>query len=61
MNYTPTSVCIDKVAGPYGRILYFLVGTSGHFDVADKVDASLGQAWGVSPADGATIFTHGRK
>lgn len=59
--YDPRSVCIDKIAGPYGRILYFLVGTQGHFDVADKVDVVLGQAWGVSPVDGATIFTNGRK
>jgi hypothetical protein len=59
--YSPDSVCIDKAAGPYGRLVYFLVGTTGHFDVADTVDATLGQAWGVSPADGVTIFTKGLK
>ncbi|MBI5268965.1 MAG: hypothetical protein HY856_04740 [Burkholderiales bacterium] len=59
--YVPTSVCIDKVAGPMGKLVYVLVGTSGHFDVADRVDPTLGQAWGVSPVDGTTIFTNGRK
>ena len=59
--YTPTSVCIDKVAGPYGQLLYVLVGSSGHFDVAAQADADLGQAWGVSPVDGTTIFTRGLK
>lgn len=59
--YTPSSVCIDKVAGPYGKLVYVLVGTNGHFDIADRVDATLGQAWGVSPVDGTTIFTNGRK
>ena len=59
--YTPDSVCIDKVAGPYGRLVYFLVGTTGHFDVSSTVDPTLGQAWGVSPADGTTIFTKGLK
>lgn len=59
--YDPSSVCIDKVAGLYGKILYLVVGTAGHFDVADKVDATLGQAWGVSPVDGTTIYTNGRK
>lgn len=56
--YTPESVCIDKTAGIYGRILYVLTA-KGHFDISDKVDATLGSAWGVSAADGMTIFTKG--
>ncbi len=59
--YTPSSICIDKVAGPYGRVMYFLANDKGHFDVADRIDATLGQAWGLSPVDGTTIFTNGRK
>lgn len=58
--YTPTSLCIDKTTGAYGKILYFIVD-KGDFDVADKVDSVLGQAWGVSPADGTTMFANGRK
>jgi hypothetical protein len=58
--YTPTSVCIDKAAGPFGTILYVVAG-KGHLDIADKPDATLGSAWGVSLADGATIFTKGVK
>jgi len=58
--YNPSSVCIDKVAGSYGKILYF-IADKGSFDVADKVDSQLGQAWGVSPADGTTMFANGRK
>jgi hypothetical protein len=58
--YTPTSVCIDKAAGPFGTLLYVLTD-KGHFDISDKVDAALGSAWGVSPADGTTIFTKGLK
>jgi hypothetical protein len=60
LSYTPTSVCIEKVAGGLGTIMYFIAG-KGHLDVADKVDATLGQAWGVSLADGTTIFTNARK
>ena len=56
-----TKASIDKVAGPFGKIMYFLPNDKGHFDVADKVDATLGQAWGVSPVDGTTIFTNGLK
>lgn len=58
--YPVTSACVDKTAGSLGKILYLIAG-KGHIDVADKVDATLGQAWGVSPADGATIFTKGLK
>ncbi|MFO1340846.1 MAG: hypothetical protein U1F53_21945 [Burkholderiaceae bacterium] len=58
--YEPTSLCIDKTSGTYGKILYFIVDKGG-FDVADKVDSALGQAWGVSPADGTTMFANGRK
>lgn len=57
---TVSSICLDKVAGPYGKILYFIAG-KGHFDVADKVVSGLGQAWGVSPLDGTTVFTNGVK
>ena len=59
--YDTPSICLDKTAGPFGRIMYFLVGTSGHFDVADTISPDLGQAWGVSPVDGSTIFTKGLK
>ena len=59
--YTTNSVCLDKTTGPYGRILYLLVGAEGHFDVSNVVDATLGQAWGVSPVDGTTVFTKGVK
>lgn len=59
--YDTTSICLDKTAGPYGRIMYFLVGTSGHFDVSDTVSPDLGAAWGVSPVDGTTVFTKGLK
>jgi hypothetical protein len=58
--YAPISVCIDKVAGTYGKLLYVVAG-KGHVDVSTQVDATLGSAWGVSPADGATIFTKGLK
>jgi hypothetical protein len=60
-DYMPTSVCIDKVAGLFGKVMYFIANDKGHFDVSDKIDADLGQAWGVSPVDGATIFTKGLK
>lgn len=59
--YKPLSVCIDKASGPFGKIMYFIANDKGHFDVADKVDADLGQAWGVSPVDGTTVFTKGLK
>lgn len=58
--YTPTSICLDKVAGPYGRVLYVMAG-NGHFDIAPTANPTLGQAWGVSPVDGLTIFTKGVK
>lgn len=57
---TVTSICLDKTAGPVGKVLYFIVG-KGHLDVADKPAMGLGQAWGVSPVDGTTIFTNGLK
>lgn len=60
VSYAATSICIDKAAGPFGTILYVVAG-NGHIDVADKVDASLGSAWGISLADGTTIFTKGLK
>lgn len=58
--YTPTSVCLDKAPEALGTLLYLVAG-KGHLDVTDKVDAALGSAWGVSPADGTTIFTKGLK
>lgn len=58
--YPVASACVDKTAGPFGKVLYLLAG-KGHLDIADKVDATLGQAWGVSLADGTTIFTKGLK
>lgn len=61
-SYAVSSICIDKTAGPYGRLVYLLVGTSGHFDISTTVaSADLGQAWGVSPADGTTTFQRGTK
>ena len=57
--YTPSSICIDKTAGPMGTLLYVMAGL-GHFDIADKADAALGSAWGVA-ADSAQIFTAGFK
>jgi hypothetical protein len=57
---TVASVCIDKTAGPVGTVLYVIAG-KGHLDIADKVDPALGSAWGVSPADGTTMFTNGKK
>lgn len=54
--YTLTSVCVDKVAGPFGKILYLVAG-KGHLDIADKVDPALGNAWGIALGDGTTIFT----
>ncbi len=58
--YALKSVCIDKTAGTYGKILYVVAG-SGHIDVSNLVDATLGSAWGVSLANGSTIFTKGLK
>jgi hypothetical protein len=59
--YTAGSICLDKAAGATGgRILYVEAG-KGHVDVSDKPLADLGSAWGVSPADGTTIFTKGAK
>ena len=29
--------------------------------IADKADATLGSAWGVSPADGTAVFQKGAK
>lgn len=60
VSYAVTSACLDKTAGPLGRVLYLVAG-KGHLDVSDKADATLGSAWGVSLADGTTIFTNGRK
>ena len=59
-TYSVSSACIDKVAGPYGKILYLVAG-KGHLDVADKPDATLGNAWGVALSDGMTIFTKAYK
>lgn len=59
--YAATSICLDKVAGATGgRILYVEAG-QGHFDVSDQPLVDLGSAWGVSPVDGATVFTKGAK
>lgn len=58
--YTPTSMCIEKAAGLYGTLLYVVAG-KGHLDIADKADATLGSAWGVSPADGTAVFQKGAK
>lgn len=57
---TVASLCIDKAAGPVGTVLYVIAG-KGHLDISDKADPTLGSAWGVSPADGTTIFTNGIK
>lgn len=58
VTYPVTSACVDRAAGPYGKILY-VVAAKGHMDIADKADATLGNAWGVSLADGTTLFTKG--
>ena len=61
-SYTVSSICIDKTAGPYGRLLYVLAGDAGSFDMAtEKASDDLGQVWGVSPADGTTVFQQGAK
>lgn len=60
--YAVSSICIDKTAGPYGRLLYVLAGTGGGFDMSTQVaSADLGQVWGSSPADGGTLFQQGKK
>lgn len=59
-DYKPVSVCIDKTAGGLGTILYVHTDKA-HLDISDKVDASLGQAWGISLADGSTLFQGGLK
>jgi hypothetical protein len=53
-------VCIEEAAGSLGTILYVIAG-KGHIDIADKTDAALGNAWGVSLVDGATLFIKGVK
>ena len=58
--YEATSVCVDKAEGAHGRVLYIESG-AGHFDLSDRAEAPAGQAWGVSPVDGVTVFTHGRR
>jgi hypothetical protein len=55
-----TSACVVKTTGTLGKVLYIIAGKA-HLDIADKVDATLGQVWGVSLADGTTIFTKGLK
>jgi hypothetical protein len=58
--YTPVSVCLDKTAGALGTLLYVHTA-KGHLDISDKADPSLGRAWGISLADGTTIFQGGVK
>jgi hypothetical protein len=58
--YAVSSVCIDKSAGAQGKVMYVESG-AGHFDVSDRVVVPAGQAWGVSPVDGITVFTGGRR
>jgi hypothetical protein len=58
--YKITSACIHKSAGAHGKVMYFESG-AGHFDVSDRAAAPVGQARGVSPADGITVFTDGRR
>lgn len=58
--YTPTSVCMDAAAGPYGQLLYIFAG-AGHLEIATAPQTGLGQAWGSSPVDGTTILTNGTK
>ena len=59
-SYAVTSACIEKASGTYGKILYVVAG-KGHLDISDKVDPSLGSAWGIALHDGKTIFTKGAK
>ncbi len=58
--YDITSACVDKAEGAHGTVLYIESG-AGHFDLSDRAQASTGQAWGVSPVDGITVFTQGRR
>lgn len=58
--YAITSACVDKAEGAHGKLLYIESG-AGHFDLSDRTQAAAGQAWGVSPVDGITVFTHGRR
>jgi hypothetical protein len=59
VDVTPTSFCMDNVAGPYGKLLYVEVG-DWHFDIA-TVDAGDGLrfAWGV--VEGGLFFRNGVK
>jgi hypothetical protein len=59
-GYAVTSACIEKASGTYGKILYVVAG-KGHLDISDKVDPSLGSAWGIALSDGKTIFTKGAR
>jgi hypothetical protein len=58
--YTPSSVCLDKAAGGFGTLLYVHTD-KGHLDISDKTDPTLGRAWGVSLANGTTMFQGGVK
>jgi hypothetical protein len=55
-----TSACIEKASGSFGKVLYIVAG-SGHIDISDQTVPELGRAWGVSPANGTTIFRNGAK
>lgn len=59
VDITPTSFCMDNVAGPFGKLLY-VEFADGHFDIA-TVDAGDGLrfAWGVVP--GGLLFRNGMK
>lgn len=52
--YTPSSVCLDKVGGLWGKVLYITAG-QGNFQVTLEDDS-----WGLSP-DGITWFKDGVK
>jgi hypothetical protein len=58
-DITPTSFCMDNVAGPYGKLLY-VEYADGHFDIstADAGDG-LRFAWGV--VQSGLVFRNGVK
>jgi hypothetical protein len=59
-SYTITSACIEKASGSFGKVLYVIAG-SGHIDLSDQTVPDLGRAWGVSLANGTTLFRNGVK
>ncbi|EHR68970.1 hypothetical protein BurJ1DRAFT_0071 [Burkholderiales bacterium JOSHI_001] len=59
-SYATVSVCIDKAAGNFGKVMYVHTD-KGHFDISTQSLPDLGQAWGISPVDGQTNFRNSVK